>query len=237
MSVKYSDSFMTLVNELTKINKSVIVVPDEDKINVKMSDPNKSLVYDLNTTKESFGVEEEIGFYNFVEFYSFYTTLKNGTDIPSLSIKDNKICLTGDNSKLNYNLSDVEILKTHRPKNVSFADWDYEFTLDQKIIQELTKMISLINASYIKMVSHEDGYVTIKVYSNGVDNAFEKRVELTKVSETEDAFDFDIIADQINKIPSGSYKFQVKNPGRIKVSLVTTGDTSLDIYIARKKEA
>jgi len=237
MSAKYSDSFLSLINELTKINKSVIVTPTDENIKIKMFDPTKSIVYDLVTKKESFDVEDEIAFYNFVEFYSFYSTLKSGSDLPSITVDDNKICIAGDNSKLNYNLSDVEIIKTHRPKSITFPDWDYEFVLDQKIIQELSKMISLIDASYIKMTSHADGYATIKVYINGVDNAFEKRVELTKISDTEEEFDFDIIADHINKIPSGSYKFQVKNPGRIKISLIGNTDTTLDIYLARKKEA
>ena len=222
--INYKSEFLNLVNDLTLINKSIIIDKNGDNILVKRNDSDKSVAYVLGAPNEYFGMtSEQIAFYNYTEFFQFLSTMEN----PDISIKDSKIVLNKGKTKINYLLSNPESIQPG-PKQIDFANVDYEFELDAATIDELNKMHSLIKAKRCSFTTKGDE-ITLKIFNNDKDNSFQKKLPLTRVSSTQEEVDFKIFSEIVTKIPSKrNYKVSIKNPGYLEFDLV---DESIDLKI------
>ena len=222
--INYKSEFLNLVNDLTLINKSIIIDKDGDNILIKRSDSDKSVAYVLGAPNEYFGMEkEQIAFYNYTEFFQFLTTMET----PDIAIQESKIVLKKGKTKINYLLSNPESIAPG-PKKIDFSNVDYEFELDAGTIDELNKMHSLIKAKRCGFITDGDE-ITLKIFNNDKDNSFQKKLPLTRVSSTQEEVDFKIFSEIVTKIPSKrNYKVSIKNPGYLEFSLV---DESIDLKI------
>ncbi|MFA5484930.1 MAG: hypothetical protein WC260_01650 [Candidatus Pacearchaeota archaeon] len=227
--INYKSEFFSLLNDLTTINKSIIIDCDEN-ISIKRSDPDESIAYILEVSKDYFDLNtDKIAFYNYMEFYQFFNTM----DSPDLSIKDNKIILTKGKTKINYLLSNPESIKAG-PRKINFSNVDFGFNLDTSTIDELNKMHSLIKAKRCVFTTDKDE-ITLKIFNNDKDNSFEKVLPLDRISDCSDELDFKIFSETITKIPSKrNYRVSIKNPGYLEFALIDD-DINLKIYSALTK--
>ena len=232
--IEYNQEFVDLVSELITINKSVILEPCEDvgKICLSMADGDKSIAYNLSAPIEYFNLTEPIAFYNFGEFYAFYKSIKNAT----LSIDGNKIIVRGDGSKINYLLSDIDVVSEYKPKPLVVNNPNITFEVPAVVLSEMNKMIGLAKAKNVKIVSNiEKKYVTLKIHNGDSDHSAERRLPVADM-DLESDFEMDILSDHLQKIPSGkSYLFQIKDAKVLKISMLGDENISLNIFTARKK--
>ena len=233
--IKYNQEFVDLVSELITINKSVVLEPCEDvgKICLSMADGDKSISYTLSAPIENFHLEEPIAFYNFGEFYAFYKSIKNAT----LSLDGNKLIVRGDGSKINYLLSDIEVVSEYKPKAVNFKNPNITFEVTAAVLSEMNKMIGLAKAKYVKIVSNlAKNVVTLKIYNGDSDHSAERRLPITETTNLDEDFEMDILSDHLQKIPSGkNYLFQIASAKILKISMISENDIDLNIFTARKK--
>lgn len=222
--INYKSEFLNLVNDLTLINKSIIIDKDGDNVLIKRSDSDKSVAYVLGAPNEFFGMEQEqIAFYNYTEFFQFLSTMET----PDISIKESKIVLNKGKTKINYLLSNPESIQAG-PKKIDFSNVDFEFELDASTIDELNKMHSLIKAKRCSFATKGDE-ITLKIFNNDKDNSFQKTLPIKRLSGVNDEVDFKIFSETITKIPAKrNYKVSIKNPGYLEFALI---DESIDLKI------
>lgn len=228
--ITYKSEFFNLLNDLTPINKSIIIDSDDETITIKRSDPDESIAYILEVSKDYFDLNtDKIAFYNYMEFFQFLSTMES----PDLGIKDNKIILKKGKTKINYLLSNPESIKSG-PKKINFANVDFSFDLDSSTIDELNKMHSLIKAKRCVFDTNDED-ITLKIFNNDKDNSFEKVLPLTRVSDFDGELNFKIFSETITKIPTKrNYKVSIKNPGYLEFALVDD-NINLKIYTALTK--
>ena len=83
--IEYKRELFDFVNDLTAINPSIAFerIFDEsynaDRICVRKSDKNRSLVYTLSVPVEYFDIKETVAFYMYSNFYKFLTSIKKAT--------------------------------------------------------------------------------------------------------------------------------------------------------------
>lgn len=236
--IDHKSVVLDIVNGLTKINKSVIVWREDD-IRISMTDGDRLIAYEMHVPHSYFDIDESIAFYNFPEFYQFYSSIKDAM----LDVREETILISGEDSKINYFLSPVEKVnigsddKPFSPKSISFDDHEFEFMLSKKNLAELKKTASMLGVSNIKFISNiSDKYIVIKTYNDDQDISAEKNLPMINVSKLDKDFSLDIIADHIERLPTAfDYMVYIKG-GRLKFSAKTNDENiTLNIYTARRK--
>lgn len=230
--VQYNIELFDLLKDLTAINANVVFEKDEDgSILVKRTDSATTIAYQLKAPIEYFEFkEEQIAFYNYPEFYQYFKALGS----PEMTISTNKITLIEGNSKTGYLLSNPESIPAG-PKSINFKDADVKINLSSAELDELLKMISLINSKKTQVVGNGSS-ITFKVFNNVHDNTFEKTFVAENLSNLKDEIDFVMFSDTFKNLPpKRDYTIEIKAQGFIKISLVDT-KISLDIYAGRVKK-
>lgn len=229
---------LDIVNGLTKINKSVIIWKEDD-IRISMTDGDRLIAYEMHVPHSYFDIDESIAFYNFPEFYQFYSSIKEAM----LDVREETVLISGEDSKINYFLSPVEKVnigsddKPFSPKSIQFDDHEFEFFLSKKNLVELKKTATMLGVSNIKFSSNiTDKYIVLKTYNDDQDISAEKNLPMISMDRTDKDFSLDIIADHIERLPTAfDYTVYIKG-GRLKFSAKTNDENiTLDIYTARRK--
>jgi hypothetical protein len=228
--VNYKTELFDLLKDLTSINTQIILDKENNKIVVKRADSESTIAYELKTSKDYFDFEEEqIAFYNYPEFYQFFKAFIE----PELSIDQKNLVLKEGSSKTNYILSNPEAIPPG-PKSINFKDPDIRINLSSEELDELLKMINLINSKKVQI--YGDGKkITFKIFNNLHDNTFEKAFEVENISNFESEIDFVMFSDTFKNLPiKRNYVIEIKSQGFVKISLVNE-EISLHIYTGRVK--
>lgn len=229
--VQYNVELFDLLKDLTSINTNVVFEKDDEgNIVIRRADSESTIAYQLKAPKDYFDFEEDqIAFYNYPEFYQYFKAL--GT--PEMSITEKKITLVEGNSKTGYLLSNPESIPAG-PKSINFKDPDVRINLSAAELDELLKMIGLINSKKTQVFGNGNE-ITFKVFNNLHDNTFEKKFKVENLSSFTDEIDFVMFSDTFKNLPpKRDYTIEIKVQGFIKISLVDE-KVSLDIFTGRVK--
>jgi len=230
-NVQYKIELFDLLKDLTSINTQVVFEKDDEgNILVRRSDSESTIAYQLKAPKEYFDFEsEQIAFYNYPEFYQYFKALGE----PDLSINQKNITLKEGSSKTSYLLSNPESIPSG-PKSINFKDPDIRLQLTSEDLDELLKMIGLINGKKAQIIG--DGKnITFKIFHTLHDNTFEKTFAAENLSNFTDEIDFVMFSTTFSNLPSKrNYVIEIKSQGFIKISLVDE-NIKLDIYTGRVK--
>jgi len=229
--VQYNSELFDLLKDLTSINTQVVFEKDEEgKISVKRADSESTIAYQLKAPANYFEFEaDQLAFYNYPEFYQYFKALGE----PELSINQKSITLKEGSSKTNYLLSNPESIPDG-PKSINFKDPDVRIELSAEDLDELLKMIGLINSKKAEVTGNGEE-LTIKVFNNLHSNTFEKKFKAENLSEFNGEIDFVMFSTTFSNLPSKrNYVIEIKSQGFIKISLVDE-NIKLDIYTGRVK--
>lgn len=216
--VDYNPEFTKILNDLTTINKSLVLTKEGDKVFCQRADADKTLGYRIEAPAEYFNFpEEQLAFYEYAEFYKYMSTFKE----PQISKNGQKITLSEGSAKINYVLSNPEGIKPG-PKNLNFAESEIKFVLDGKTIDEFAKMKTLIGAKHIK-VSNDGDSVVINIFHPIHSNSFEKKFKACEGTIPE--FEYVFFADIFEKLPTKKdYTVEVRNTGKGYLQLTLAHD-------------
>lgn len=230
--IAYNSDLFDILKDLTAINTSIIFEKTEDnKILVKRADSESTIAYQLTAPLEYFNFDkDQIAFYNYPEFYQYFKALTQ----PEMSITENNITLIEGNSKTNYLLSNPESIPAG-PKSINFKDPDIRFNLSSTELDELLKMIGLINSKKTQVIGNSES-ITFKVFNTVHDNTFEKTFKIENLSKFTDEVDFTMFSETFMNLPSKrDYIIEIKSSGFIKISLVDD-NINLSIYTGKVKQ-
>lgn len=229
--LQYNAELFDLLKDLTSINTNVVFEKDDKgSIVVRRADSESTIAYQLKAPKDYFEFDEEqIAFYNYPEFYQYFKAFSQ----PEMSISEKKITLIDGNSKTEYLLSNPETIPSG-PKSINFKDPDVRINLSASELDELLKMIGLINSKKAQIFGNGSN-ITIKVFNNLHDNTFEKTFKVENLSNLTEDIDFVMFSDTFKNLPpKRDYVVEIKSQGFIKISLVDE-KISLDIFTGRVK--
>ena len=220
-NIEYKRELFDFVNELTAINPSIAFerihdeTLNEDRIVVRKSDKNKTLVYTLSVPAEYFDIKETVAFYAYSNFYKFLTSIKN----VKLSVKNNLMVLNGSGTKLNYILSDEEGI-INGPKSIGFKDPAVRFTLTAEAIDEIVKLNSLVKGVKAKILC-SGTTITVTIYTTDSDNSFEKTFECERLTDYDEDIEFVIFSNRFEFLPSKrDYVVDITPNAWIRISLI-----------------
>lgn len=232
--VDYNIELFNLVKDLASISNIVMFEKDENNnVFVRRADSEGTIAYELKAPSNYFDFDKDmkIAFYSYLEFYQYLKAFGE----PDILIEENNcITLKFERSKCDYGLNHPDSIPAG-PKSINFKNPDVKVNLTSESLDEILKMIGLINAKKVDLKS-VDGKLTIKVFSGTHFNTFEKIFDLEEISEEYDDFEFSMFADTFKDLPSkGNYVMEIKSQGYVKISLIDD-NVSLDIYTGRVKK-
>jgi hypothetical protein len=216
--VKYNKEFISLLNNLSIINKKFIINKKDNKIRVDGKNEGVTVAYTFNCDAENFDFDgEEIAFYNFSEFYDLFNVYKDSSlnydsNYGLLEIKDNN-----SKSKIKYYTADPEIV----PKTfdfLKFDSFDYKFYLNSEEFAYIRKMVGLVDAKKVKF-SLKNGEFKLVLFSDEKNPTFEKTFEIEASSELDvstDSFSLVTPPDIFLFSPKGDYEIQIRKAGVFK---------------------
>jgi len=229
--VHYNAELFDLLKDLTSINTNVVFEKEDNgNIVVRRADSESTIAYQLKAPKDYFDFDEDqIAFYNYPEFYQYFKAFGQ----PEMSIDEKKVRLVEENSKTEYLLSNPESIPSG-PKSINFNNPDVRINLSAAELDDLLKMIGLINSKKAQIFGNGEG-ITIKVFNNLHDNTFEKTFKVENLSNLTEDIDFVMFSDTFRNLPpKRDYVIEIKAQGFIKISLVDE-KVNLDIFTGRVK--
>lgn len=230
--VRYNSELFDLIKDLTAITTQVVFVKDEDgKVFVKRADSESTIAYTLKAPSEFFDfTEDEIAFYNYPEFYQYFKALGE----PELSISQKVVTLKVGSSKSSYLLSNPESIEPG-PRSINFPGGDVKIRLTSENLDELLKMIGLINAKKAHVYGNGKK-ITIKVFNDLHSNTFEKSFKVENLTEFDGEIDFVMFASTFINLPARrDYNIEIVSDGFIGIQLEDE-NIELNIYTGRVKE-
>jgi hypothetical protein len=225
-NIEFKKEFVDLVNELTCINPSIAIMRDNDRIVISQSDKFQTLPYILTAPANYFNIDDTIAFYKFSDFHRHISIVKESS--LSLDSNDSYIYISIKGMKIKYRLSLTDGV-SNGPKEVQFGDGDAVFTLTKEDLDEIVKINNLIKGDKAR-IRCSDNKVTITFSRQGADNTFEKEFVCERVSDFDEDFEFDILANRFEYIPcKKDYTIYLSKHKYVKISLMHE-DIELNIY-------
>lgn len=222
MSITYNKQFLSLINDLALINKSVIIENKGDTVKISRSNPAQTIFYILTTKAENFQFsDDKIAFYDYSEFYR----LLNVFDTPDLSISENKVTISKDKSRIKYIISDPETIQ-RGPEGVDFGECVVKFDLDSTDFKNLKKMISLLSSKYIKFTTNENT-INLNCFNNPNDNSFNKDLPMETTGES---ISMKFSSEVFTLLPENNYTIEISKKGIFKILLVKD-DIRFEVYV------
>lgn len=229
-NVSYKEEIFELVHELRLIENAVIFDKDEKEENVfvKRINAEKNMAYILKAPISYFDFSgSRIAFYNFEEFYQFFKFMNR----PEIKMDDTKIVMLKDNSKMNYMLSNPDVVKPNI-KNVGFVDPQLSFKLTSERLEKITGLMSPIKPKRAK-IEWDGERIAVTVFSKEHNNNYVDFFDADILQDDKEKFDFLIFFDTFTKLPAKkNYTVEIKSDGWSKYSLIG-GDIQLDIYAGK----
>lgn len=226
--INYDLNFLDLVKNLSRISESIIFNKKNDKIYIRRKSKNSSMVFLLSTDESKFDFEgDDITIEKFSEFYEMISVL----DSPEIELKENKLVLKKNNTKINYVLSSREsVLKDINEINFGTSDISLNITKDE--IKNIIKYIALVKGEYINVKVDKD-ILTLRMFNQTHDNSIDRILNIE--NESKCSFEYIITSDFFTNIPMGDYVLNFKKDGFVKLDYVSN-DFKLEIITTEMED-
>lgn len=228
--IEYKKEFLDLIKDLTDINNKIRLQKEGDKIVVRRADEEVTIAYMLDAPINYFNIEDELGFYNYTDFYGYLKALQD----PKIKLDNNKLILDTGSEKVDYILTNPDSTGKS-PQDAEFTNVDFEFKLSVTDLDVIRNMIGQIKASRAKITTIDNNKVSIRIYNSLHDNSLVKTFDIKNLSDFSENVEFTIFSDIFLQIPAKrDYVINVINRGFMKVSLQHEA-INLNIFTGRVK--
>jgi len=230
--IDYNHTTLSLINELSIINPSMILDKVDGDVVIKSSSADRSVAYIFTAPEDHFGFEgDECAFYNYGEFYKLFSVM----DQPSVKQNGSDLVMSKDRSTMKYRLSKSEIIPRGF-NSVEFEDPDVEVRLSAEYLKKLYTFVSnsMLNANRLKLKG-EGRELTLTLENSKSPNSFSEVIELE--NEVGEEFEFVISTSIFQNLPSNlDFTFSIKEEGIVEFKLITETGVSLELYTAELVE-
>lgn len=225
-TVNFDKNALKIIADLSKIvktkdgNTPIKIVKDAEGIHVKAANGSKTILFTVDAPTSAFDFEgTEICFYNYGEFYDYF----NLFDAPIISqdlINEGEseeaeaVIITQGKKKINYPLSDAEVIKGSL-KKVAWEEPDTYFDFGADQLVHLKKVIGLLGDKNNNISFNFDGdEVHVKAKTSINNNSFEDSYAVS--SPVEEEFKITISDEVFKYLLSVDYRVEVKSEGLLR---------------------
>lgn len=250
--MKYQNSFIELMSELSKINPQLVFKKKEDNadvLSIKAISNDKSIIYFLEAPKDYFAFESNsfsvIDFNRLVSYYNVFNNPNKDTnlnEIPLMSIEYNNdeceeaialhIKSSLRNAKMTHRLANEDVITKPNFNKVNFPSNDSIVNLTEEQLKTINARLKLIGADRMKY-AFSGNTLTLTLFTTKTGDIYAEDYTLENpVSE-----DFELVtpATGFTLLPIGNYKINVSKAGLMEFNLVRQDDIDLKLYIAKSK--
>lgn len=212
----------------------LLMIKEGDKVVVRQKSQNQVFVV-LETEEIKFDDVEDISIFDFPNFHAFYKELAPET----AELKDNKIVLKKGKSRVNYVLSDKELIEKGFFSKITIpSEKAFSFNIGEDELKEIKKMISMVGAESIRF-SLEGNTATISLIKENEDNQSSFSKEITLDAEIPEPFVVEVRSEFLNLAPLLPYTliaYERGEKGHLFNLHFKNDLYSLDLYTNRKLE-
>lgn len=225
-TVAYDKNALKVIAELSKIvrtkdgNTPIKIVKDDEGIHVKAANSPKTILFTVDAPTSAFNFEgDKICFYNYGEFYDYFSLFEApviSQDLFNEGESDTyeAVILTQGNRKINYPLSDDEVIKG-AIKRVSWEDPDTYFDFSGEQLGHIKKVIGLLGDKNNNITFTFDGdNVAVKAKTNLNNNSFEDSYAIS--DPVEESFSVTISDEVFKYLLNVNYRVEVKKDGLLR---------------------
>lgn len=244
MSMSYDKKLFEVVQSLSPINNSIVMVKDGDNISIKHKHPETFIWMNLTAPSKAFDFQQDqIAFYNFSEFFQFMKLFES----PEIDIENNKLVISDKSSKTEYYLKDPRACSEVIDMTKLYKNWgssDFKFQFTQRDLESFSKASSLISSDKKRKARVYGNATTVNIdlvnmninpKQKAYDKTYSKKFNIENLTGFSDEFSFTINADFLLNIPKRDYVFEIKTVGQIKASFADDPIT-VDLFTGKIKE-
>lgn len=235
-TVTYDKTALKVIAELSRIvktkdnNTPIKIVKDAEGIHVKAANSPKTILFTVDAPTAAFDFEgDELCFYNYGEFYDYFSLFDTPTMEQDIINKDSSdeneaVILTQGKRTINYPLSDSEVIKG-AIKKVSWENPDTYFSFSGEQLTYLKRVIGLLGDKNNNLTFTFDGdEVALKAKTTLNNNSFEDSYELS--DPVSQAFKITISDEVFKYLLNTDYRVEVKSEGLLRFIFETNTVTA-----------
>jgi hypothetical protein len=233
-NIEFNKDTIELVNELAEkinANNTVQFEKKDGKVTIGASDVAESVVYFFKADEEHFNFTgDTCTFYNFPEFYNLVKSFEN----PEILQKDQTLIVKENRSKINYQLSDDDIVDDEEA--IEDVEWDTTaviMELSEDNISKISKMANAVEADKVKL-SIVQGQATLILFNDKHENTFEEVFDV--INNSGEDLDIVLEKDLFNKIPNGDYTVNINEDLLVQFVLKNTEGYTVNIFAGQMNE-
>jgi hypothetical protein len=232
-TVNFDKNALKVIADLSKIvktkdgNTPIKIVKDDEGIHVKSSNGSKTIIFTVDAPSHAFDfVGNDICFYNYGEFYDYFSTLEHPTITQTSNGEDefsepDTIVLSQGRKKISYPLSDSEVIRGAL-KNVKWTDPDATFKFTSDGLANMKKILSLLgdknnNITY----TFKDSSVSVLAKTTINNNSFEDEYDL--ITPVEEEFSVTISDEVFKYLLNVDYQVEVNSAGVLRFFFEVNG--------------
>lgn len=201
--IDYKPEFIELVKDIAAYNKKILLRREGENIVVRGKSSDKHFVIHCSVNEEAFNMPvDEIGFYNFMEFYRLYSSMSK----PDIFLDADKIIMQFGDDNMIYNLGNNQIFERD-DRVIDFTGNQITMDLTSEIIDNICNINGIINAGVndknkIAVNIHGDKTnLFFKVRDEDGTRSFDKKMPFNNNTDFDFSYNFDIYADAFMLLP------------------------------------
>lgn len=231
--VKYDNKVLSLLKNLSEINKKITIEKSEDgnSIMIHSRNPSNSVAYNFKAPINTFNFEgDTISFFAYNEFYQLFSV----HDEPSIHQTVNTLEIKKDRAKLKYFLAEKDALKIEEEHDyIKFRNSKASFILSSEKLKKFKTMVNLIKGEDLKFTV-KDNKLLINLFYEENHPSYEEEFDLEE--SVSDDFTLNVTADIIKFIPENDYKIDLNPDGIIKFGYINDNKIELDLFVSQYED-
>ena len=229
--LKYNAKTLSLINQLSSINKRIVIEKiEDDKIEINNRNISQSFAYLLTTHKDNFNFDgDNISFYDYSEFFKLFSVY----DDVSIKQSDDNLVISKERSKLKFFLAEKEAILQDELPYIHFEESNASFDISSESLKKLKTLCSLIKATDV-VFKVTEGKIYVTLIGEANQPEYEEEFDLN--SGIEEDFEVQVEADIIKFAPENNYKIDLNEKGLIRFDYLNKDGIKLELYVAESEE-
>jgi len=256
--VIYNPDYIETVHTLSGISEQLLFTRETDETTGKelvvLRIKADAIIYTMKAPIEYFDFGSNVlAFFDFSKFYNLYRfsvttnenreliapTIRAEIDDDEQSMSNGEVTRlvivssrNGNNRTINHRTASSDVIEKPKFKNVKFQNnTNCTFDFNKEMLDTLKKMASLNSADEI-IFSGENDSLKVDFRSSKLMDTMN---EVYKTNCEANPFSLTVIAEGVQKIPSGDYTTEYMENGLIKFTQKRNDEIDLNLYLPRKK--
>lgn len=246
--MNYNQDFITTLSTIKPITNSFGIIKEEENEKLKIKFKGETVGFILSAPESYLQFPGDfLGFLDLDRFLKYYNifNIENKdeelADKPQLSFNVNQeqqvneivIGSSKGKQKFTYRTGNKQSIAEQKFNGAKLPTIDTVLKLSKAQNDHLHKIISIVKPNIINFAFSNN---TCKITFNNIVTDDKYDIEYNTEIPVENEFNYNIMAESINVIPSGEYTLNICSRGYIQFHQERTDGIELDLYVCKKVE-